>query len=76
MNNQQKYLVTGFVGALAIIFIFKAILYYGFDTNFMMATITAIAATMVYLIMSIFRTTQQLVPAKVVHDTNQKDNLK
>lgn len=74
MDNSQKYLSIGFVAALAIALVVKGVTTYGVDANFWMMVLGSIGAGMIYLVFSIFMSTQKLMPAKMNTQQQDKNN--
>jgi|GEM_PF-6908032 len=54
MDNQQKYLLTGFVAALAIVLFMNAFTAFADTAAFWYVTFTAIAGAMMLLVVNIY----------------------
>ncbi|MCB0695762.1 MAG: hypothetical protein KDC07_00275 [Chitinophagaceae bacterium] len=64
MDNQQKYLLTGFGGALAIVILINAFASFGNNSTFWILLLAGIVSAMMLLIVNIFLTTKTIaVPA-------------
>lgn len=76
MNNQQKYLGTGMVSALAIVIVLKVLLENGMNNTMWMLLLSAIAAGMVYLVFNIFVLTLSLAPVKSSGQQSANNKMK
>lgn len=60
MDNQQKYLLTGFAGALAIVVLVNMFSSYGNSSAFWVMLLATIASAMVLLVVNIFLNTKTI----------------
>lgn len=65
MNNQQKYLATGLVAAIAIVMLIKAFADFGSGSNFWVMLLTVIAAGASYLIFDMLVLTKKITAVPV-----------
>lgn len=58
MDNQQKYLLTGFAGAIAIVVLVNMFAVYGNSSAFWLMLLATIASAMVLLVVNIYLSTK------------------
>lgn len=58
MDNQQKYLLTGFAGAIAIVILVNMFAVYGSSAGFWLMLLATIASAMILLVVNIYVSTK------------------